>query len=468
MRRANHFITLLSAVFVGLIIWSTACLAFEAEFHGYLESRGIWRDTSGFQYGFMDDMDMVQWIQELQLDMEVRPEYEQGQPAIRFEKAFFRYRGAYDAIFDVTDRYDDVMHNSTGDFELGKRDLRWDQDLREGFADLVAESKHGDLRANLRLGKQIVQWGEADGFNLINIVNPNDLYNKAFFSNPEDLLAPLWMGRLDVNFPGQGIINNFNMQLLAIPDVRPHVFAPLNAPYQLGATFKEDVEDDMEFGVRLGAVTATSSFYIHYFDGYQDAPAIDISTVGDGYLTLRHPESKTIGYSFNRFFETGNFVLRGEGSMTEDKTFTDYSDPTGRGYTKHDFYQVLFGVDKTLSNMPIGTDSAVTTAYQIYYARVDDWDENEALGRTTPEETWRATMLFTTDYVHGTITPTIYVMYDSEEAWLTQVVLNWSPDGKYYVNLSQTSVWGDTEGNGDYNPYIDSSSEVCIKIGYRW
>jgi hypothetical protein len=175
-----------------------------------------------------------------------------------------------------------------------------------------------------------------------------------------------------------------------------------------------------------------------------------------------------MGYSFNRFFETGNFVLRGEGSITTDKTFTDYADPLGRGYTEHDFYQVLFGIDKTLSNMPIGTDSALTTAVQVYYSKIEDWDENELFGRTTPEETWRGTLVLTTDYLHGSITPTIMVMYDSEDAWFTSVGVNYSPDGKWYVNVTQASIWGDKDGTGDYNPYIDSQSELCIKFGYRW
>ena len=122
----------------------------------------------------MDDLQGVQWIQELQLDLEVTPEYPTGQPLVRFEKAFFRYRGAYDAIYDTSDKYNDVVNDAQGKFELGKRDLKWDQDLREAFADFVAENEYSTMRANLRLGKQIVQWGESDAFNLMNIVNPND------------------------------------------------------------------------------------------------------------------------------------------------------------------------------------------------------------------------------------------------------------------------------------------------------
>ena len=465
MKPAIRTLTL-SFIVVALMMPVTA-FAFDTEFHGYLESRSIFRDTSGFQYGFMDDMYGVQWIQELQMDMTVRPEYPEGKPPIRLEKAFLRYRGSYDAIYDLTDRYDDIPEDDNGKFRPGRRTLKLDQDLREAFADIIIE-KRGLYRSNLRLGKQIVQWGEADVFNLINIVNPNDYYNKAFFSAPEQLLAPLWMGRYDLSVPTSGFFSDVNLQLLAIPDVRPHVFGPLNGPYN-AVPLDHDIDSSMfentEFGVRLGATTLSSAFYLYYFDGYQDGPAVNLNT-----FTLEHPKTKTMGYSFSRFFDLGNFVLRGEGSLTTDKTFQDFETMAtgGDGYAKHDFYQVLFGIDKSLSGSWVGAQSALTTAVQVYYSKIDDWDENEDLGRTAPEETWRGTLLLTTDYIHGTLTPTINLMYDSEDALLAYLELKWCPNGTWYTTVTSASIWGDGSGYGDYNPYIETQSEVQLKFGYQW
>ena len=475
MERKNYF-NIVVTVCLGVLVWSTAGFAFQNDFHGYLESRFVLRDTNGFQDGFMDDSEGVQWIQELQLDMEVRPEYVQGVPAVRFDKAFFRYRGAYDAIYDVSNEYDGIMDTSPSRFEPGKKDLRLDQDLRECFADLVAENQYGTMRGNLRLGKQIVQWGDADVFNLMNIVNPSDYYNKAFFSNPEDLAAPLWMARFDASVPGVGMVNNFNFQLLAIPEFRPHTFGPLGAPYELGLPYVETAKsswggDNWEFGGRVGAVLPSSSFYLYYFDGKQDGPAMDFSTLYDpaaGYVTLRHPDTRSYGYSFSHFVEAGNFVFRGEGSVTEDKPLVDFGEPTGMGYTLHDWYQVMVGFDKSFSNVPIGTDSALTTALQFYYAKIDDWDENEALGRTTPEEDWRITLLFATDYYHGSISPNIFFLYDSEDALLVNGGVTYSPDAKWYFTVSAAGVFGDEDGHGDYNPYIETNGELILKIGYRW
>lgn len=480
----NRLLLIIIVIMGALFVFPCSGFTLTTEFQGHLESKYITRDTSGFQYGFMDDLDSVQWKQEMQLDFTVRPEYIYGQPAFRFQKAFFRYRGAYDAIFDTTDRYDDIRKKSPADFELGRDDLKWENDLREAFADFIGEDSTGSTRANLRLGRQIVQWGEADGFNLMNIINPNDNSSKMFFSNPEDLLTPLWMGRFDVKVPGTGFFENFDLQVLAIPDIRPTQYAPLdgqyNAPYAFGfkgfspLVVKEDVPDNtldnMEYGVRAGTSFAGLNLFLYYFDGWADNGAVDFSTAATGSLFFRHEEQQAYGFSFNKFIETGNFVLRGEGSLTTDYTVVDFEDPTFRGYTFHDFYQALVGFDKSISGLPIGTRSALTTAFQVYYAKIDDYDENALFGRTADEDNVRLTLLLTTDYVHGTIVPTVFGMYDTEGTWMTQLGVAYSPDGHWYFDVTQMSFWGNHSATSKsaFAPFVKTASEVAVKCGYRW
>lgn len=462
--------------------------ALKTEFSGQIQSKYIARDTSGFQYGFMDDTESVQWKQELQLDLEVEPEYVTGEPLVRFEKAFFRYRGAYDAIFDLNDDYDGIREKSPDDFELGKDDLEYENELREGYVDFAAENSTGSTQANLRLGRQIVQWGEADGFNLMNIINPSNYSDQMFFSDVEDLAIPLWMGRLDASTPAPGPFATFNLQLVAVPDVRPTQFAPLgqdkSAPYAfsfrgLGSLpVKEDVPtsgfDNMEYGVRAGFNGFYGwNGYLYYFDGYQNSPAIDFSKAAYppySHYTFRHPEQETYGYSFNKFVGWGNFVFRGEGSLTTNHSMTDFEKHPIRGYSLHDFYQVLFGIDKNISgsDLPIGTRSALVTSFQAYYNKVKDYEPNALYNRTAAEDTMRLTMLLQTDYFHGTTTPSLFVMYDTAGTWMTSLGVNWSPDGNWFVDVSQMSYYGDTDARSAFSPYIDTASEVSMKVGYRW
>ncbi len=310
----------------------------QANLRGRLETNYVIRDTDGFQYGFLDKTDSVQWRNMLKFDLEIKPEYKGLPPACRLEKLFLTYRGAYDAIYDLRDRYDNLMEKSPDDFVFGKDDVETENDLREAFVDLVGE--HGSQTVNLRLGRQIVQWGEADGFNLMNVLCPSDYSYQMFFSDPDDTATPLWMARLDYTIVGAGIFDFIGLELLGIPDIRPTQFAPMTdengnftsiAPYGIGfqdfegfsdlvmlATdtglflaglpgpfqdpyligytppvltnqqriqgalkYTEDDPannlDNMEYGASLLFGIGNLETTLHYFVGFQDDPAVDTS-----------------------------------------------------------------------------------------------------------------------------------------------------------------------------------------------
>ncbi len=230
-------------VCLGICFNANYSYSLTTDFHGRLQSNYVLRDTNGFQNKFMDSVTCSQWLTELKFDLTIRPE-NMGFGNIQVNKFFLTYRGSYDAVFDVTDRWDNVRDKSPSDFELGKDDLKVENDLREAFVDIVSEFG-AQQSVVLRLGRQIVQWGEADGFNVVNIINPQDNSNKMFFDKPEDLAIPLWMARLDYSTGMVGPFNSIDFQFVAIPDIRPHQFAPLdssltdpydhnNAPYAFG------------------------------------------------------------------------------------------------------------------------------------------------------------------------------------------------------------------------------------------
>lgn len=214
----------MSVVAFALFFCAGYSQALETDFHGRLQSTTVLRDINGFQWGFLDDTKVVQCRNELKFDLTVRPEYEH-RPNLRMEKIFLSYRGAYDAIFDLTDRYDPIREKSPSDFMLGRDDLEYENDLREAFVDLVVEG--ADQKLVFRGGRQIVQWGEADGFNVVNIVNPLDNSTMMFFENPEELATPLWMGRFNYSRDTLGPFYDIGIEVLAVPDIRPQLLGPL-------------------------------------------------------------------------------------------------------------------------------------------------------------------------------------------------------------------------------------------------
>ena len=469
--------------------------ALKAETHGEIVSGYVLRDTNGAQYGFFDNLEAVQWKHSLQFDLGITPEYTKGTPQFRFEKAFFQVRTAYDSIFDITERYDNIRDKSPDDFELGRSDLETSVDLRECFVDFVGESDDGYSRANLRLGRQIVQWGEAAGFTLVNVVNPSDTSSNLYFASTEILKTPLWMGRLDLEVPGAGPFRTFSLQGLYIPDVRPQLWAPHDgpnlAPYafivrEAFGPFAVDEREsssglDTEYGLRLGTEFGQTGLYLYYFHGISDSPANNLTSLfATGTLLWDHPEQKTYGLSFTTFIEPLNFILYGEGSQTKDVAMVDISTlfAGGKGYSLHDRYQAMLGIDKSLPGRFVGTDSAITTNFQIYHTWVDDSYEQDLskiagiTNRGRAEEEWEVSALATTDYLNGSLKPTVFVLHNFTNGGTTsaRVSLKYSPDGNWYGEVASMFFLGDNTANNVVGAYkfIETVGELGLKIGWAW
>ena len=514
----KKYTLLVSMVLIFLLLCTTQARSeLDVSLRGALSSLFVLRDTNGFQHGLMDELYGTQWRNELQFDLTVRPVYK-TLPSVRLEKVFLSYKGAYDAIYDLRDHaFEDIQKHKSEDFELGRRDIETENDLREAFVDFVAAE--GMHKANLRLGRQIVRWGESDAFNVINVVNPSDNSYQMFFSDPDDTATPLWMARLDYSVMGAGFLDTFGIELLAIPDIRPMLTAPLNgetcanfdAPYAflyrgygdpLGGAFlpymdttvnhiNEDVPgngtENMEYAVSTSFGIGGFEGVLHYFAGHQDMGAVDFSDYwtywmpvlgGFGYpgmiggkneLTFRHPMQRVYGYSFNYFVAPLNGVIRGEGAYTNkmslfevDPTFTDTT-----WIAKKNVIHNVLAFDKDLHPSWIGTDSALTWNTEGHWKHIKGWDTDKAIHPANKEDTFILTTLLMTDYYHGTIKPTILGMYDTEGTWCTRANIKWDPDGKWLYEITEMSWWGNPNCISDFAPLINTS-ELSFKVSYRF
>ena len=117
----------------------------------------------------------------------------------------------YDSAYSWRDKLDSAEHYM-------KHIQRTDW-LREFYLDYI---KNGWF---LRLGKQQVAWGQADGITILDRVNPVDL-SEYWLSDMQDLRIPLWMA--NINYSPK---LNSNLQLLIIPDFEQSTSAPPGAPF---------------------------------------------------------------------------------------------------------------------------------------------------------------------------------------------------------------------------------------------
>ncbi len=601
--------------------------ALDTEFHGRVQSTFVLRDTNGFQYDVFDQAKGIQWRNELKFDVTARLEYEL-EPALRLDKIFLSYRGAYDAIFDVCkdrDAWQDppgaeaINEKSAADFDLGKDDIEYENDLREAFIDIVGETEFQSV--TLRLGRQIVQWGEADGFNVVNILNPYDNSVLMFFETPEELATPLWMGRLNYSRANIGPLHDIGFEVALIPDIRPQQFAPLhdtqyldyncNSPYAFG--FKQLKErnmpgllgvnidmvgelvpyvreegmdhnlfpdspvlmgrikelivgggllppdvasgltnqqivsmiptilhgdvpgfdlpmlinnlpltsaglltslpvhvkqvvpgntiDNMEYGVRLQAAYGSFVGNLFYFHGFQDYPSFDLSqAITTNTAWAIHPEQDMYGASFNTYLSSINAVLRGEGCMTNKMYFTDLTmvveselmnwlyhrfdqdNPAWSGKISGDYtssvgyrtYQSLIGLDKDLWIRWLNPNDMIGTSWQFYWRHIHEWDNDSTWRPWDKQDNYRITGFFYTDYLHGQIHPELFVMYDTEDVWMTMASVKYSRDGRLFFKISQMSFWGDPGGSpGSITPFtqpvdLTRIGELSFRVGYNW
>ena len=77
----------------------------------------------------------------------------------------------------------------------------------------------------LRMGKQQVAWGQADGITILDRVNPVDL-SEYWLPDMQDIRIPLWMA--NINYSPK---LNSNLQFLLIPDFEQSTSAPPGAPF---------------------------------------------------------------------------------------------------------------------------------------------------------------------------------------------------------------------------------------------
>jgi hypothetical protein len=132
-------------------------------------------------------------------------------PVNDYVTLFSKVRYWYDAAYDFRDEYDSAQ------------DVMGHVQRTEWLRDLYLDYENGPWF--LRLGKQQVAWGQADGIPVLDRVHPFDL-TEYWLQDFEYLRIPLWMA--NINFSPK---INSNLQILIIPDFEGSTAAPPVAPF---------------------------------------------------------------------------------------------------------------------------------------------------------------------------------------------------------------------------------------------
>ncbi len=222
-------------------------------------------------------------------------------------------------------------------------------ELRELYVDTYLGNSY------LRVGKQQIVWGEADGLKVLDLVNPQS-FREFILDEFEDSRIPLWSAKWEVPL---GEV--WNAQLLLIPDQTYHhvpedgLFAPTSpdlvpsppAGAQIIVTEPEVPDNtfsDADAGAQLSAYLDGWDVTFNYLYHYYDAPVVSLErSPAETRIETDFRRTHTVGGTVSNAF--GDFTLRAEAGYSTDRYFIA-DDPSDRnGLVKADDLSYVVGLD---------------------------------------------------------------------------------------------------------------------------
>ncbi|NOX18549.1 MAG: hypothetical protein GXO87_09760 [Chlorobi bacterium] len=224
-------------------------------------------------------------------------------------------------------------------------------EMREAYIDLYFDN------FDLRVGKQQIVWGKADGVFITDIVSPKNLYE---FLLPE--FDEIRLGVIGAKFDYYVGDNTF--ELVWLPVFTPTKYAAPNSvwairpDFQVPPTFdysKQEVKSSLENSeifLKYSALTEYVDFEIMGGYMWDDDPTMYSSFKPDGSggmnltITPEHNRLSLAGGSFSATL--GPFVFRGEAAYYFGKYFNTLTPQIDKGVVQKDYIHYMLGTDFTL------------------------------------------------------------------------------------------------------------------------
>jgi len=354
---------------------------------------------------------------------------------------FGLFRFYYDGVFDVEEQYEPVKS------ELYRTDVT-DDWLRELYVDILSD------RLDVRLGRQQVVWGTADGVKILDAVNPTDM-REFTLDDYVDSRIPLWMLKLEY-----APTLNGTAQFLFVPDFQANYIPPVGAPFtfrasQIGAekvgqwlkamenlglepkvSFREDLKSepsedltDTTIGFRwldvVGGFEYTLNFlYGFYLSGanyswFEPAPGPPIPSITLN-LEKRYERIYLYGASFTKALTRGplsGLTLRGEFAYIQDvPTYYGTDGQVAGPPVKLDNFNYVLGFDKYLV-----TNWFTSLQFIQFITSEKDYQGYTLLfGPTLGQMDQVTTMLslkVSTDLMHERLKPEVLIIYGFDNDW---------------------------------------------------
>ncbi len=330
--------------------------------------------------------------------------------------------------------------------------------LREVYLDIYLNS------ADIRIGKQQIIWGKADGVFITDIVSPKDLRE---FLLPDFDEIRMGVNALKLDY----YIADNTFELVWIPVFTPTLYPEESSIWQLKPDFpvppvfdysKSEVKASFKnseiFG-KFSMLTSLIDLEIMAAYAWDDDPTMHaFKQIDPATHTLTGlkivPEHHRLTIGGGSFSTTvGPFVLRGEGAYYHGKGFNTLDPKVKDGVVEKDYLHYLIGTDFTIWD--------VNTSIQFIQQRILDYNNY-----IKPDEVQNmATFLAATDYLNETLHLRFFMYYDFEnKASLIRPTITYDvADG--FTALLGANIFTGTEGMfGQFN----NNDMIYTKIKYSF
>jgi hypothetical protein len=323
--------------------------------------------------------------------------------------------------------------------------------LREAYMDIYFNA------VDLRIGKQQIIWGKADGVFITDIVSPKDLSEFLLRDFDEirmgvtSLKANYYLG--DNTFEFVWAPNFISTQM---PDANSIWFPQLDFPAATVYDYSQK-EVGTEFGnsevfAKFSAITSAIDFEIMGGYMWDDDPTMHIAKNLTGLtVTPRHHRLGLAGGSFSSTL--GGFVLRGEGAYYNGKYFNSEDATFADATVEKNYLHYLIGVDYTLWDIRLSS--------QFIQQAILDYDKH--INNDEYENTM--TILASKDFLRETLRLDLfsYIGLNNSDALIRPKVIYDLADG--FELLLGANIFVGSEGNfGQY----DNNDMIYTKIKYSF
>jgi hypothetical protein len=406
-------------------------------------------------------------------------------------------------LFGIVREWYDSAYDAEEDWEPNRKIMcrtKGTDWLREVYIDYYSN------KFDVRIGKQQVVWGTADGVKILDAVCPTDM-REFYLDNFADSRIPLYMLKLEYSPKVDG-----TLQFLVVPDFEPNFTSPAGSPFTFQKV-KESAEKQQELidlynfskgvhekyprlpnwlfnysgytwvnhdpgqslknakiGVRWLDVFKGIEYTFNYLHGWDMSPAVKVkyqnfTPYGDVPVnfTKVYGQTELFGTSFSKALNSGplrGLTIRGEFAYIHNHK-NNYGD-AGDKVTKVDNFNYVIGLDKY-----IWTNWLFSFQFIQFISSIDTKHGEPlifgATGAPLDKIENTLSLKISTDFFHERLKAEVLTLYGDDNNWRTSPRLEYEIRDYLTMAAGIHAFWGPK--NSLYGEFRDSD-EIYLELKY--